>query len=428
VAVIGLDLLFLLADAVNEVRSAVGAILRADAGDIMIACSHTHRGPLTAQLMGAPMEFDYVDFLVSRIEACGRAAVESLEPASLHVGRAPAPGWTFNRRSVYRGEQVATYGSARRDGFLRSEGPTDDEIQVLAARTHDGRLLGGLVNYASHPTIMISEPVYSADYPGALTEELGKRFGAPFVFLLGASGDLAPTATSPDEVLDSQPEAAASMGLGLANAVEVALGGAREVPTAFVDVARTLVSVRQRRASYEHVLLSRRFLDSGSPDSPSPKEFAKAVYDGAYTFADEVLHWFDPDNADHRIVEELYAREMIAMWEWQSSPPSRELIEQLEVQVIGVGDVALAGVPVELFAEHGIQIKADSPFSQTLVTTLANGYHGYAPSVGAFGRGGYEPRFAYHSRLVPEAADLLIGRAIGLLRALPGVGGTPTRT
>jgi hypothetical protein len=426
VAVIGLDLLCLLADAVHEVRTAVGPVLRADVGDIMVACSHTHRGPLTASLMGAPMEFDYLDFLVARVEACARAAVDSLEPASLHAGRAAAAGWTFNRRPVYRGEQVATYGPAHGERFLRVEGPTDDEIQVVAARANDGRVLGGLVNYASHPTIMTSEPVYSADYPGALAEELAKRFQAPFVFLLGASGDLAPSATSSDAVdsaaakqVSDAPKQATSMGRGLANAVKVALEGARDVPAVFIDVARTLVPVGQRRARDEHVVMARRFLEGASPDSPSPREFSKAVYAGEYTFADEVQHWFGPENADHRVLEELYARELIGMWEWQQRAGTRELIEDLEVQVFGLGDLALVGVPVELFAEHGLQIKADSPFSQTLVSTLANGYHGYAPSLGAFARGGYEPRFAYFSRLVPQAADLVVGSVVGLLRELP---------
>jgi hypothetical protein len=72
--------------------------------------------------------------------------------------------------------------------------------------------------------------------------------------------------------------------------------------------------------------------------------------------------------------------------------------------------------PVELFTAFGQRLKASSPFSDTFVATLANGWHGYVPTLEAFEHGGYEPRFAYSSRLVAEAGDLMINAAIELLR------------
>jgi hypothetical protein len=80
---------------------------------------------------------------------------------------------------------------------------------------------------------------------------------------------------------------------------------------------------------------------------------------------------------------------------------------------MAIGDVAIVGFPVELFTAFGRRMKAASPFPGTIVATLANGWHGYAPTLEAFDRGGYEPRFAYPSRLVPEAGDRMTDAALG---------------
>jgi hypothetical protein len=106
------------------------------------------------------------------------------------------------------------------------------------------------------------------------------------------------------------------------------------------------------------------------------------------------------------------------MWEWQRRSGVREPREALEVQALAIGDVALVGYPVELFTEFGLATKEQSPLGDTLVVSLANGWHGYVPTQEAFAHGGYEPRFGYQSRLVPEAGDLLRAAAIDLLHAL----------
>jgi neutral ceramidase len=108
---------------------------------------------------------------------------------------------------------------------------------------------------------------------------------------------------------------------------------------------------------------------------------------------------------------------MLRMWAWQHSPQA-QLVEELEVQAVRFGEVAIVALPVELFTAIGEEIKRASPFRDTFIATLANGWHGYVPTREAFARGGYEPRFAYPSRLVEEAGDLLSGAAMGLLRGM----------
>ena len=81
-----------------------------------------------------------------------------------------------------------------------------------------------------------------------------------------------------------------------------------------------------------------------------------------------------------------------------------------------VGDTAIAGFPVELFSAFGARLKEASPFADTLVAELVNGWHGYVPNREAFEHGGYEPRVGYMSRLAPEAGDAMMDTAITLLQ------------
>jgi len=117
-------------------------------------------------------------------------------------------------------------------------------------------------------------------------------------------------------------------------------------------------------------------------------------------------------------VQEWFARETIGMWEWQRRVGTRELIEDVEIQVIAVGDVAFVGYPAEYFTEFGLRTKAESPFPETFVVELADGWHGYVPTREAFAHGGYEARLGYTSRLVPEAGEQMCESALRLLACL----------
>ncbi len=60
------------------------------------------------------------------------------------------------------------------------------------------------------------------------------------------------------------------------------------------------------------------------------------------------------------------------------------------VQAICFDDVAIAGIPGELFSEIGIRIKKGAPFGHVLVVGYANDYIGYIPTRANYLAGGYE--------------------------------------
>src|SRR5262249_6046886 len=90
-----------------------------------------------------------------------------------------------------------------------------------------------------------------------------------------------------------------------------------------------------------------------------------------------------------------------------------------EVQAIQLGDLVLVGVPGELFAALGLQIKQCAPAQHTIVLGYTNGNIGYIPTRAAYDKGGYEITSAYRfygypAALAPEAGELVVDAAVAV--------------
>jgi len=104
----------------------------------------------------------------------------------------------------------------------------------------------------------------------------------------------------------------------------------------------------------------------------------------------------------------------------QTTPPSPF---RVPVQVIAINDLALVGIPGELFVELGQEIKRASPFQSTWIVTMANDVVGYIPPRAAFAEGGYEVEssFEYYGlpALAPGSGETIRDAAITLLTQVP---------
>jgi hypothetical protein len=88
---------------------------------------------------------------------------------------------------------------------------------------------------------------------------------------------------------------------------------------------------------------------------------------------------------------------------------------QTQIQAIRIGDLALVGLPSEMFVEVGLEIKRRSPFARTLVVELANDSFGYIPTDKAFSEGSYE---TLNSLTATGTAPAMVESAVGLLAQL----------
>ena len=87
----------------------------------------------------------------------------------------------------------------------------------------------------------------------------------------------------------------------------------------------------------------------------------------------------------------------------------------LNITAARVGDIAFIGLGGEILTEIGMAIKAASPYKHTFVITHCNGAAGYLPPEHLYIEGGYEIR---SSRFAPQAADIVVKRAVKMLHEL----------
>ena len=109
-----------------------------------------------------------------------------------------------------------------------------------------------------------------------------------------------------------------------------------------------------------------------------------------------------------RTLPEIYARETVQLAEWKPR-------FHTPVQVFRIGDLGLVALPGEPFCQTGLNIKAKSPFKQTMLVGMANDYAGYLPTAEQHALGGYETWRAKSSFLEIKAASVIQDAALGLL-------------
>jgi hypothetical protein len=86
------------------------------------------------------------------------------------------------------------------------------------------------------------------------------------------------------------------------------------------------------------------------------------------------------------------------------------------VSNVSIGDsIAFSGMPCEPFVDLGRDVKAQSPFRMTIVTSLTNGSEGYIPSTKAHHEGGYE---GLSSRFAAPTGDKLVAAQVNQLKQL----------
>ena len=90
-----------------------------------------------------------------------------------------------------------------------------------------------------------------------------------------------------------------------------------------------------------------------------------------------------------------------------------------------IGDVAIVGVPAELFTKLGLDIKQRSPFRETYIAELANDYVGYLPDQEAFKLGGYQTWTGNHSFAERDTGERMVDAVVELLKELHTTTGAP---
>jgi hypothetical protein len=250
---------------------------------------------------------------------------------------------------------------------VRQTGPVDPAVTVLSVQTRDGKALALLANYSTHYASAPSQEI-SADYFGEfcriMAQELKEEKDPGFVALMsnGTSGDANPIDFTKTNWVATPPVVAKAV----AGAALEALAKLRYQDDLMLRTVTRHLSLGVRLPTRDQVAEAREYLATKVGARPT-------------------RNW-----------EENYARETTLMADWPAT-------KEITLQVLAIGDFAIATVPCETFGSTGLSIKKASPFPLTMVVGLANGYHGYLPPPDQFPLGGYTTWRARTSYLERDA-------------------------
>jgi hypothetical protein len=89
----------------------------------------------------------------------------------------------------------------------------------------------------------------------------------------------------------------------------------------------------------------------------------------------------------------------------------------IPLQALRIGDLAVCAIPFETLVEIGLDLKKRSPFPQTIVLGVTNGYNGYLPTPEQHELGGYETWLGT-CRVQKDASVIITEQLLEMLREL----------
>lgn len=373
----------------TEVVDAAKELITARTGiapeNILIAGTHTHTGPAIVGALGTLPEEGYPEWVVSRIADAFMLALARLQPAQMAHGAGACPGEVHNRRWHMKDGTVQMNPGHQNPDALRVAGPTDPQLGLMVLRTPAGAPIAALGNLSLHYVgVREDHNVVCADYFAAFGRSLNRCAGADFVCPLanGTFGDVNNIdATSP-------PRVSSGITFEIERVANVVAGEAWRVWSSLrKDDFRDDVPLG---AQLTHVDFPAR--------CPSAEELAaaRALYESGE-------NWDD--------TEWIYARELVMCAEMPAVWP-------VPIHALRLGELGIVGLPGEVFTEIGLDIKARSPFAQTMNIGIANGTVGYVATDQALAEGSYETRLCRHVRAPQGTGKLWADTAIAGLQAL----------
>lgn len=340
---------------------------------MLMAATHTHSAPASLDRLFAKASQEYLDVLKNGMVSAVKQANANLEPAEVGWGQVDVPEHVHNRRWYMKpGGIVANpFGETtdqvrmnppRGAGLLdRPAGPVDPQVSFISVRAKDGRPIALLANYSLHYVGNVPAGGVSADYFGEFAKQIQQRIAPrevqghpPFVGIMtnGTSGDV-----NNINFRDPQPRKKPF----------------EQIRYVAGDVADKIAQVYEKTKHHEFVTLAMAQRElTLNVRKPTAEQLARAK-----RFLDE------PDESKLPRRAKAYAQFAIDL---ANRPPTEGLI----LQAIRIGDVGIAAIPCEVFAETGLAIKKHSPLKTTFTIELANGWNRYLPTPRQHELGGYE--------------------------------------
>ncbi len=352
--IVTLDLLYFGKNYTKSLREKFGI-------DIMFSCSHTHSGPRVANLVSgdpnSPKAYsqEYIDTLLEKLELGIKKAMAS--PFAASIG-------TF---SGHCGAESGVGGNRRIKGGL-----SDPSVNVLAVKDTAGDIRACLVNYALHPTFLHAEnELVSADYPAYIRRFLS--FAAPkavAMFVQGTAGNQSSRYHRIGQNFEEAARVGTTIGVEVLNCLN---------KMSFES------SVNICSKSEEIIPELRQYppMDILKEDVKKAKELFETLK-AEYERGGDYIKMRNAELA-------LFGRENVLAHATRAAKGQESIELPCEIQILTIGDTAIAAIQGEIFVEFGLEIKKSSPHKKTFVFTVSNGaLPGYIYTKDSVADQGYE--------------------------------------
>jgi neutral ceramidase len=373
------------------------------ASHLLMAATHTHSATTArgdSKTVYEPELTDYQQFLARRISDAVRRALVRLEPARIGWGHIDEPSEVFNRRWFVTDSNLLTNpfggldrvrmnppaGSPKLD---RPAGPTDPQISFVSVQSLDRRPIAVLANYSLHYVGGVRSGDVSADYLGYFAECIEQKLGAtdqspPFVGILsnGTSGDV--------------------------NNINFKNPGSRKykryekMQEVANKVASRVFEAHQQLTFHDWVPLAAKQVNLKLTTRQPTAEMIDHLERVTNRTGDELKR--------RQRREEIYADRIAKIL---TSPKEIEVV----LQAVCIGDLGIAAIPFETFAETGLELKQRSTLDQTFTIELANGSFGYLPTPEQHRLGGYETWLGTNF-VQKDASTKIVATLLDLFREL----------
>jgi len=373
-ALIGADLGGLSEEAWKAASKQIAEELKIPVENIIMSATHSHSAvPAGPPPPGPPQSGGSV---VGPMMDAVRQAKAKLQPARVGFGTG------FSYLNVARdavSEDTHLWTQAP-----NLDAPSDKTLAVVKFATPTGEPIAAYMNYAMHPINGYLVGITSADFPGAACRYVEQAFDDSMVMIWtqGASGDQNPLLMRP---------------------ATNALASKSGVKITGYELVREPVEAPLRDGKVPHGKLDPKVADN----------FERWIESEGQVLGEEVIRVMTNTRkmaGDARI------------WGAQSnlscpgrrrtntgregSPGTYEDGEPVSIRLglLGIGDIALTTVDGEVYNPIALRLKKQSPMTNTVMVTLANGRanSGYVPNDAAFGAYTFQ---VLGSRLKPGCAE-----------------------
>ena len=369
-AIVACDILMMTRQHLDLVVKQIEQGTAIPAANILINCTHTHHAPSTMILHGYGLDDTFTRYVQQAIVKAVRQANANLSTNDckflFHLGKEETVGQ--NSRQLLDDGQI--YWIGPRTNFVRATGPFDPELPVLAFREND-TLRALIFNHSTHTIGTRQAGKRSPSFYGLAAQEIETEQSTVTCFLEGASGSTHNLNLPCDE-----------MTRRIKAAVLDALENSEARPVPRLAALKRPFKFRVRN------------FDERAEDEAVSRYCRK--YAGAY--GETVIKVF---------------RDMR-----KTLAPQQGQERETRLQVLLIGDVAIAGVPAEFFTQLGLDIKNRSPFRYTYVAELANDWIGYLPNREGHKLGGYQVWTGYHSYAEPGTGERIVDEIVAMLQEL----------